>query len=1273
MAKMNHTLEELTNSYSLFKENQVLTASQLNGIVKYFDDQDRLTRTLGIGVGLICGLDLKFDQSGGTIDIGKGCGITTDGDLLYWDDLYSFSKYRAFQDEKAEYPYFNNEGGNIRLWELFDKGSEQEGLSALSAWTEIDDTEASIQFDDLAVIAYLENYQKEPDTCTELDCDNQGIQILRNLKFLLIEKSSLQFIIENYDTIYKKYKKVNASQNKLPLVKLERIVINSLNAESEAKLYAAYATAINRLRVPFISALEKLYLNYSNLLDSLNNIPFSSWEVRLTSSLKFSLLQTKKYFQYNYDWAKDLVHTYLELRQVLHKLEKECCPNPLAFPKHLMVSELIPSGKPEFRHDFYPSPAVSRESESLENAKFLFHKLNHLILDFKQPSSGDIQITPSKLHSGRHAIPYYYEVAKVYDQWNFDLSKNGREDENLSFYANNYSSDDVVLKPLKYDIDQYDFFRIEGHIGQDYTTVIKEIKSKVSSNGLPVEVVALRLGSIAESLNLDDYSSYFDDLKVILKAWEVELNCLMKTLSRFFSGFKLDSAGTHYDYKPKVIAEAESKPIEKAKVPVPTFYAENAYQPLKSLSTKVSYNLGTAFKESTTYKMDTTVRDNVVMEEDTLGKVLDKVFKENPAGSDNDIINNTYKELQTGYDISGWSANEKEVAIDIPLNVIAVANDIGKYKPGDLGLMEEVDIVSEFERKLAQLCQQASKWNSKVNTYFTRAEYTKVGYEEKYLQILGELAQSCCSAEKLKIIREEIAKRKEEILENTLLAKYAEKHPGLDHLAGVPKGGTFVLVYKDSAKAGQEPEKVANTAEFGTRKIDSVAFVKEANENFKALSEYQRISATNKSIFNITANNLFGSIKETSNLEYIGKIAELYNEAVGIQKGVATEESNLPGFTVVADFYLPYICCSDCPPMSFVIPKERVSLRLPVEFLCSNDENVYPFQIVPADGVVASGLGGEAIELKDGQYYFDPGKLSSEDYGKTIEFTVNGQQTDATLVVYEHVEASFTVPEENIKCYQEKGIGIVKFNNTTPIPPDATLKYEWDFGDNTLSDQRFDRDPVHQYNLRDIQSKQPFTITLKVSSGRCTSFAEQEITICEVVIDPCIQNTVKQIVVLSSKVSNYKPESFGDFVGLYQATVEVTKRIVELSDRVFEQDVQVEMLNALLKLNRETAETIQSLGDDVKTSLPLAQLYLDQVMLMLSLLRCNWTEEGFGKEIRAYFEELVQSVVSFILEVMPEIRRSDFVQLLEAYINSTPKVPDEFVQILKKIFEMFKQ
>jgi len=99
----NIKLTDITLEYNSFVDSQVLTAKQLNDIVEFFEDQQRLTRTCLIGVGLVCGLSFKGDANG--ITIGKGCGVTTDGDLLYMPET-TYKNFRAYDNSLIKYPPF---------------------------------------------------------------------------------------------------------------------------------------------------------------------------------------------------------------------------------------------------------------------------------------------------------------------------------------------------------------------------------------------------------------------------------------------------------------------------------------------------------------------------------------------------------------------------------------------------------------------------------------------------------------------------------------------------------------------------------------------------------------------------------------------------------------------------------------------------------------------------------------------------------------------------------------------------------------------------------------------------------------------------------------------------------------------------------------------------------------------------------------------------------------------------------------------------------------
>jgi hypothetical protein len=83
--------------YTQFEDNQVLTSEQLNGLFRYLDIQSRLTRTRGIGVGIVCGMEIGFTAEN-KIVVSMGSAITTDGDLLHFSNDQAFDSFIKFED-----------------------------------------------------------------------------------------------------------------------------------------------------------------------------------------------------------------------------------------------------------------------------------------------------------------------------------------------------------------------------------------------------------------------------------------------------------------------------------------------------------------------------------------------------------------------------------------------------------------------------------------------------------------------------------------------------------------------------------------------------------------------------------------------------------------------------------------------------------------------------------------------------------------------------------------------------------------------------------------------------------------------------------------------------------------------------------------------------------------------------------------------------------------------------------------------------------------------
>ncbi len=486
-------LNEITTEYNSFVNDQVLTASQLNTIIDYFEDQGRLTRISLIGVGLACGFEVIYNSTLNEITIQQGVGVTTDGDLIklqkYDEELgqtinFEELKYKNFkvylEDEHKYEPFFYKNDTQIDIWELVPEHSV-DGEKGLDEFPSIEDK---------VVLLYLESYKKDAELCSGISCDDQGAQELAKLKVLLVSAEDADHIIEN-DSILKKYNIFETYEN-LPEVAVRRVILNSNNA-----------TSISALKFDYYKALtdNSLINNIKNgIQDVLTTFGYNTQNTSIQNSLtnlfSFTSNNVPDDFQYRYDLMKDIIDTYNELKSLFLKLNVECCPDINAFPKHLLIGKVSePKTFKTYRHKFYKSPVTGYPDES-KLFESLVERLTHILKQYST-SQNNTKITPSKINGmlENKSIPFYYSVSDaLLDNWSFTRTSNYKQNTNLSYNTSKLLNNPPFKTPLGYHNYDYSFFRVEGHQQKALSTVSGELDGLIVQNGINFRVKSFRIG-----------------------------------------------------------------------------------------------------------------------------------------------------------------------------------------------------------------------------------------------------------------------------------------------------------------------------------------------------------------------------------------------------------------------------------------------------------------------------------------------------------------------------------------------------------------------------------------------------------------------------------------------------------------------------------------------------------------------------------------------------------------------------------------------------------
>lgn len=490
---MTLKLTSITAQYRSFVDDQVLTANQLNNVVHYFEDQDRLSRVYLNGVGIVCGFRINF--SGNTITISQGCGVTTDGDLILLQktgedqnerdvrtQLVKYTHFKEFKDSNAFYTPFLNDGVQVPLYELVAEDQSKTDSSLINTLAGLNE---------MVVLLYLEEFAKPPELCTTIDCNNQGIEEVSRVKVLLISEEDAQYLVDS-DSLFTKHF-IQGVYLLLPELAVPRVVLTNSNAASQANLQKSFQSAIsaNNIRIQLKTGIDNILKNFKDFLNLSSEFTSENINQLIDQLLGFSALNIPNDFQYRYDLLKDLVNTYNEIKELLLVLDTECCPDIQSFPKHLMLGKLIETNSyPEFRHSFYRSPASGTEQKSILKFNSLVNRF-YLMLSGYKTTGNEVKITPSKtmVSLSNQSIPYYYTADnKLINNWDFAKTQQLKQKNNLSYSASGLSSADHIQNPLKYNLDSFDFFRIEGHLGISATSAISQLNQKLAVYGLNLNV-----------------------------------------------------------------------------------------------------------------------------------------------------------------------------------------------------------------------------------------------------------------------------------------------------------------------------------------------------------------------------------------------------------------------------------------------------------------------------------------------------------------------------------------------------------------------------------------------------------------------------------------------------------------------------------------------------------------------------------------------------------------------------------------------------------------
>jgi len=521
-------MSQIIPTYPIFEGSQVLTSDQLNQLSAYLDQQNRLTRSKLIGIGIVCGLQIQPFPAG--LKISKGLGVTSEGFLIQIGTDFSATHYRSYTlPETVSYKPFGFPSQDVQLWEMLsEKPADDATVKKLS--------NPATFLNEKFVLLFLEIFDRDLKSCLGNACDDKGKDRIFTLRRLLVNKADLDLILTRSSNVSGSFPSVldlKTFRLKKPLFDPSKSESNQIDA-----FVKQYQNSIAETVKPeFWQELKKGYSVFEPVLGK--SFGFTNPFDQGTLTSKITQLQaslnaapaTIKGVQYLWDFFKELSLAWNEFVEAGQSLWYSCPTDPSLFPLHLLLGKAKTETENadefyKYRHGFVQPPIFNGQKLLKETVAQRYRRLVLMIemleLDLirnPKPALFPVKITPSKEKVGalgHRSIPYYYNLKSkgTLGSW-FSLEKtwadpgtrnlwSGERSEVLSYDNQPDSpipSGTFLESPLVYDLEDFPFLRIEGHLDQELEKAKAAIEKLIRDFNLPIHLETLHLdagGTLAD-------------------------------------------------------------------------------------------------------------------------------------------------------------------------------------------------------------------------------------------------------------------------------------------------------------------------------------------------------------------------------------------------------------------------------------------------------------------------------------------------------------------------------------------------------------------------------------------------------------------------------------------------------------------------------------------------------------------------------------------------------------------------------------------------------
>ncbi len=545
--------------------------------------------------------------------------------------------------------------------------------------------------------------------------------------------------------------------------------------------------------------------------------------------------ETPTLVQYLHGGVHDVLRTYNEFIERAALFDAECNPSPARFPRHVLAGDVeplpvtffrapstlaeyanynpltatggpAPEGPPApRRHHFVPSPAVAEGADRLAELRSLFSRMVLLpqIYATRGLLGADIELTPSRDGTaplGERAIPFFYRFERTGDLFANWSWRKARANLYSSIFSYQFTAS-AQQHPLVFRQDGEDFIRIEGVVGKPLGTTMQTLIDQKRALGASFSIEPVWIGMRSDAAQNDAARTQ------ALAAVRQLLMCRMRDLDVIFlmlmAGLfaflvwlvqQLGRLNATQTIRPPVgtVTTVPVQPAGLSDAPnirnVAFLNLDKAQQSrLRATSEQTLSNIRAAGTiRADTVRTLVTEASGAALAPVAVASIFDRV-------RDNTVGGELIDRVRVAVGDLGLAGDRLVLTNTIYPAVALMARAEEMMQVASVRSIADFD-EARFDTALRGFSDAFEAYASHAETDPVRVP-AEVASANSAILARRDFVASLSSQFNAAAITAELNKRVQSMLLEMTLPGFARKHPGMDHKAGVPVGGTFVLVY----------------------------------------------------------------------------------------------------------------------------------------------------------------------------------------------------------------------------------------------------------------------------------------------------------------------------------------------------------------------------------------------------------------------------------------------------------------------------------------------